>query len=168
MQASIVCTKICLYTWIPYKVKYSKNSLHKIRKRTYERRRKTDDPSVFRMQKKSSFHSWLTVETWTEKYWYIVHNITEYDKQNIRKTKHNLYHSISAFEIMIYGKYKYFSHKFNNLEERHAELFMIVSIREFSEICSLSLKPYTSLRIRASNPSVLFSTNMLLALQYLS
>ena len=31
---------------------------------------------------------------------------------------------------MIYGKYKYFSHKFNNLEERHAELFMIVSIRE--------------------------------------
>ena len=23
---------------------------------------------------------------------------------------------------MIYGKYKYFSHKFNNLEERHAEL----------------------------------------------
>ena len=44
---------------------------------------------------------------------------------------------------MIYGKYKYFSHKFNNLEERHAELFMIVSIREFSDICSLSLKPYT-------------------------
>ena len=34
---------------------------------------------------------------------------------------------------MIYGKYKYFSHKFNNLEERHAELFMVVSIREFSE-----------------------------------
>ena len=69
---------------------------------------------------------------------------------------------------MIYGKYKYFSHKVNNLEERHAELFMIVSIREFAEICSLSLKPYASLRIRASNPSVLFSTNMLLALQYLS
>ena len=27
------------------------------------------------------------------------------------------------------------------------------SIREFSEICSLSRKPYTSLRIRSSNPS---------------
>ena len=50
---------------------------------------------------------------------------------------------------MIYGKYKYFSHKFNNLEERDAELFMRVSIGEFTEICSLSLKPYTSLRIRA-------------------
>ena len=25
---------------------------------------------------------------------------------------------------MIYGKYKYFSHKFSNLEERHAQLFM--------------------------------------------
>ena len=34
---------------------------------------------------KLSFHSWLTVETWTEKYRYIVHNITEYGKQNIRK-----------------------------------------------------------------------------------
>ena len=69
---------------------------------------------------------------------------------------------------MIYGKYKYFSHKFNNLEECHAELFITVSIREFSEIYSLSQKPYTSLCVRASNPSVLFSTNMLLALQYLS
>ena len=67
---------------------------------------------------------------------------------------------------MIYGKYKYLSHKFNSLDERHAELFITVSIREFSEIC-LSRKPYTSLLIRASNPSVLFSTNMLLAIQYI-
>ena len=46
-----------------------------------KRGEKTDDPSVFRMhKKKSSFNSWLIVETWTEMYRYIVHNITEYGK----------------------------------------------------------------------------------------
>ena len=81
---------------------------------------------------------------------------------------HNLYHRISILNSMIYGKYKYFSQNFNNFEVRHAELFTTVSIRVFSGIFNLSWKPYTSFRTRASNASVLFSTDILLALQYLS
>ena len=52
------------------------------------------------------------------------------------------------------------SHNCNNFEERHAELFITVSIRGLSEIFSLSRKPQTIFRTRASKPSVLFSTNM--------
>ena len=75
--------------------------------------------------------------------------------------KNGYKHTNSALAEMVYGHYRYSSHNCSSFEERHAELFITVSIRELSEICSISRKIYTSFRKFASKPSVLFSTNML-------
>ena len=78
----------------------------------------------------SAFHLWLTVrKTRTKLYGYMMHNIIKYKKW--KKT-----HSISFITAFVRWKSRFManistslSHKFNNLEECHAEMNTLVMCR---------------------------------------
>ena len=55
---------------------------------------------------------------------YMKHNIAEIEAKKMYQYRQN-HHSISELGLLIRGKYKYFFHNYINLEERHAELFIV-------------------------------------------
>ena len=65
----------------PIQSEYSKNSLQKIRKMTYEKRRKQMTHRSSACTKHHHFIYDYQCNTWTDMYRYIVHKVTEYDKQ---------------------------------------------------------------------------------------